>query len=68
MKKRKTLYKKQEEKPLKIVSNGPLAGIPIEFILITIIMVSFFILIILFLGPCTESGLIYNNNTLMLLL
>lgn len=40
-------------------------GIPLEFVLITIIMICFFLLIILFLGPCTESGLVYNNNTLL---
>ena len=64
-KKPKSLRKQENEKPLKIISSGPLAGIPLEFILITIIMVSVFILIIAFLGPCTESGLIYNNNTLL---
>lgn len=52
------LAKKQERKPL--VENGMIAGIPLEFILITIIMVSFFILILIFMGPCTDSGLQYN--------
>ncbi len=55
------LAKKQEKKPLKIVdNNNTIAGIPLEFILVTIIMVSFFGLILLFMGPCTESGLQYN--------
>lgn len=52
------LAKKQERKPL--VENGMIAGIPLEFVLITIIIVSFFILILIFMGPCTDSGLQYN--------
>lgn len=52
------LAKKQEKKPL--VENGMIAGIPLEFVLITIIIVSFFILILIFMGPCTDSGLQYN--------
>ena len=54
------LKKKEEKKPL--FENNLIAGIPLEFILITIIMVSFFLLIIAFMGPCTESGLIYNGQ------
>lgn len=52
------LAKKPEPKPL--IKNGMIAGIPIEFILITIIMVSVFGLIIAFMGPCTDSGMWYN--------
>lgn len=51
------LAKKPEPKPL---IEGIIANIPIEFILITIIMVSVFALIIAFIGPCTDSGLWYN--------
>lgn len=55
------LQKKKEKKPLKIVDkNNMIAGIPIEFILITIIMTTFFMLILLFMGPCTESGMWFN--------
>ena len=49
---------KIERKPL--IENNMIAGIPIEFILVTIIMVAFFLLILIFMGPCTESGLQYN--------
>ena len=57
------LYKKEEKKPLRSIinSNNMVYGIPIEFILITIIMVSGFILILLFMGPCVESGWVYNR-------
>ena len=63
MKKKKPirLEKKQERKPL-IDEYNMICGIPLEFILITIIMVSFFLLLLVFMGPCTESGLVYNNN------
>lgn len=50
------LAKKPEPKPL----IEDIASIPIEFILITIIMVSVFGLIIAFIGPCTDSGIWYN--------
>lgn len=53
------LAKKKERKPL-IDENNMIFGIPIEFVLITIIMTSFFILVMVFMGPCTESGLQYN--------
>lgn len=52
------LHKKEERKPL-IVDNM-IFGIPIEFILITIIMTAIFGLIIACMGPCTESGLWFN--------
>jgi len=55
------LQKKKERKPL-IDEYNQIAGIPIEFILITIIMICFFILIIAFMGPCTDSGLVYNGQ------
>ena len=55
------LAKKEEKKPLKIINNGTIAGIPIEFILMTIIMICVFGLIISFMGPCTDSGLWYNG-------
>lgn len=51
------LAKKPEPKPL---FEDIIANIPIEFILITIIMVSVFVLIIAFIGPCTDSGIWYN--------
>ena len=54
------LQKKPEKKPL-FGGNNMARGIPIEFILITIIMICGFTLIILFMGPCTESGLVYNR-------
>ena len=47
-----------ERKPL--IVNNMIWGIPIEFILITIIMTAIFGLIIAFMGPCTESGLWFN--------
>lgn len=50
------LAKKPEPKPFEDI----IANIPIEFILITIIMVSVFGLIIAFIGPCTDSGIWYN--------
>ncbi len=53
------LAKKEERKPF-IDENNMIFGIPIEFVLITIIMTSFFILVIVFMGPCTESGRWYN--------
>ena len=53
------LHKKVEKKPL-IDVNSMIAEIPLEFILITIIMVCFFGLIIAFMGPATESGLWFN--------
>lgn len=52
------LAKKEERKPL--IENNMIFGIPVEFVLITIIMTSFFILIMIFMGPCTESGLWFN--------
>lgn len=54
------LHKKEERKPL--VENNSIAEIPLSFILITIIMVCFFILIMIFMGPCTDSGLVYNGG------
>ena len=51
-----------KKKPLIKVENGMIAGIPLEFILITIIMVCVFGLIIAFMGPCTDSGLVYNGK------
>lgn len=59
MKKRqRRLEKVQEEKPL----SGPtIWDIPIEFWLITVIMVCVFILILICMGPCTDSGLWFNN-------
>lgn len=52
------LAKKPEKKPL--IVDGTIADIPIEFILVTIIMVSFFSLIIILMGPCTDSGMWFN--------
>ena len=52
------LAKKQESKPL--IKNGIIAGIPLEFIIIVIIIICIFALIISFIGPCTESGAWYN--------
>ena len=59
----KSLKKVEEEEPLNLIKSGPMAGIPLEFILITIIMVSVFVLIIVLMGRCVESGLLYNNHT-----
>lgn len=55
------LQKKEERKPIIKIENNMIAGIPLEFVLITIIMVCFFGLIIAFMGPCTDSGWIYNH-------
>ena len=52
------LAKKEERKPL--IENNMICGIPLSFILITIIMVSIFALILIFMGPCTDSGIQYN--------
>lgn len=52
------LSKKEEKKPL--IENGMIFGIPLSFILVTIIMVSVFLLILIFMGPCTDSGVQYN--------
>lgn len=62
MKKQKPvrLYKKEEKKAFNFDENDMIAGIPLSFILITIIMVCFFGLILLFMGPCTESGMWFN--------
>lgn len=54
------LAKKPEKKPLIKINNGTIAEIPLEFYLITIIMVCFFGLIIMFMGPTTESGMWFN--------
>jgi len=54
------LAKKPEKKPLMKIENGMIDEIPLEFILITIIMVSFFALVIILMGPCTDSGLWFN--------
>jgi hypothetical protein len=54
------LHKKEERRPL--IENNSIAGIPLSFILMTIIMVCFFILIMIFMGPCTDSGLVYNGG------
>ena len=51
------LAKKPESRPF---GYSTIANIPIEFILITMIIVSIFGLIIAFIGPCTESGMWYN--------
>lgn len=53
------LAKKEERKPL-IDENNMIFGIPVEFVLITIIMTSFFVLVMIFMGPCTESGQWFN--------
>lgn len=54
------LAKKEEKKPLIKMENGMIGGIPLEFILITVIMVCVFGLILAFMGPCTESGMWFN--------
>ena len=53
------LQKKEEKKPL-IDENNMIYGIPVDFLLITIIMLAFFVLLLIFMGPCTESGLWFN--------
>ena len=52
------LEKKEEKKKPLIIET--VANIPLEFILATIIMVCFFILIVTMMGPYTESGLWFN--------
>ena len=37
-------------------------GIPVSFILITVILIAIFTLILIFMGPTTESGLAYNGE------
>lgn len=56
------LAKKEEKKPLIDFDKNSIADIPLSFILITIIMVCFFVLIMVFMGPCTESGLWFNGQ------
>lgn len=53
------LQKKEERKPL-IDEDNMIYGIPVDFLLITIIMLAFFGLLLIFMGPCTESGLWFN--------
>ena len=54
------LHKKEAKRPL-IDENNMIFGIPVEFILITIILGAGFLLILLFMGPCTDSGWMYNH-------
>lgn len=54
------LHKQEAKRPL-IDEDNMIFGIPIEFLLITIILGTGFILILLFMGPCTDSGLMYNH-------
>lgn len=54
------LEKKEERKPLLLDENNMIVGVPVEFILITVILVAIFGLIIAFMGPCTDSGLWFN--------
>lgn len=61
------LAKKQERKPLLKIENNMIFGVPIEFILITLIMVCFFGLVLVFLGPCTESGKWFNRPLALIL-
>lgn len=37
-------------------------GIPVSFILITVILIAVFALILIFMGPTTESGMAYNGE------
>lgn len=37
-------------------------GIPVSFILITVILIAIFVLILIFMGPTTESGMAYNGE------
>ena len=59
---RKRRLEKYEEEEYNPFESKTFYGIPMSFILITIIMVCFFILILLFMGPCTDSGLVYNGK------
>lgn len=54
------LAKQPEKKEFKIIEDGLIRGIPVEFILITIIMVSFFIWVLLFMGPASSMEKFYN--------
>lgn len=54
------LNKRPEKKEFKIVEDGLIRGIPVEFILITVIMVSFFIWVLLFMGPASSMEKFYN--------
>lgn len=60
MRKKPVRLAKKEERKQFIDENNMIFGIPIEFVLITIIMTSFFILVMVFMGPCTESGQWFN--------
>ncbi len=55
--KKKPIRLAKKKKPFDEYKNN---SMPVEFILVTIIMVSFFLLILIFMGPCTESGMWWN--------
>ena len=55
------LEKEEEKKPLWDKNHRFVFGVPIEFLLMLIVMCSVFALILLFIGPCTESGNVYNR-------
>ena len=55
------LAKKPDKRSLVVADDmNMITGIPLSFILITIIMTCVFGLILLFMGPCTESGMWFN--------
>ena len=58
-KKEPVRLQKKDTKSLYNKETKSIAGIPLEFILITIIMICFFLMVLLFMGPCTESGMWY---------
>lgn len=61
------LEKKEELKIEKLGKGGyNMKNIPLEFIIITIIMIIFFLSIILFVTSGTDSGLVYNNHSMLM--
>lgn len=61
------LQKKEEYKIEKLEKGGyNMKNIPLEFVIITIIMIAFFLFIILFVTSGTDSGLVYNNHSMLM--
>lgn len=56
MKKKQPVRLAKKEDEIKIDINKDI----LTFILIAIIMIAFFGLIMIFMGPCTESGMWFN--------
>ena len=61
------LEKKEELKIEKLGKGGyNMKNIPLEFIIITIIMIIFFLSIIFFVNSGSVCGLVYNNHSMLL--